>query len=414
MHPRQLTRVGTILANRCFSVRDQRGAVLIMVAVGMVFLLGMAGLALDSGRGYLHRLRLTRAVDAAALTGARTLRAGNEKALAQAAAAAAANGLRDGVDAAALSLGISTNGQGESTFSATATQPIATFLMRIFGIDSVEVSAAAVAAVPPVDLVLVIDQSASLGMAGVWDELQLAAKDFVTYFSDSIDRMGLVSFQTSGRLRRGIGHDFTGPIRTTIDGMRSIGYTNYGEGLRIARDEITGTGVRDRSVKVVVFFTDGRPTAFRGAIGGRDRVMTVQPALPPVRLAGYYNNPDWLPSDGWGSVSGCQNVTYCWTWTEGATPHPTTADALNHDRGREMADQIRAAGAFLYTIGLGNPSDPDPSTLPNPDFLRELANEDGMTNPTQRAGRMYFAPSGAELRAVFNQVAQDLLVRLSR
>ena len=47
-------------------VSDRRGAVLVLVAAGMFFMIGMAGLALDSGRGYLARLQLTRAVDSAA------------------------------------------------------------------------------------------------------------------------------------------------------------------------------------------------------------------------------------------------------------------------------------------------------------------------------------------------------------
>ncbi len=69
-------------------VRNTRGSVLMLVAAGMVFMLGMTGLAVDSARGYLTRLRLVRAVDAAALTGARTLRAGEALALEQAKAAA--------------------------------------------------------------------------------------------------------------------------------------------------------------------------------------------------------------------------------------------------------------------------------------------------------------------------------------
>ena len=68
-------------------VRDTRGSVLMLVAAGMVFMLGMTGLAVDSGRGYLTRLRLVRAVDAAALTGARTLRSGETVAREQATAA---------------------------------------------------------------------------------------------------------------------------------------------------------------------------------------------------------------------------------------------------------------------------------------------------------------------------------------
>ncbi len=47
------------------------------------------------------------------------------------------------------------------------------------------------------------------------------------------------------------------------------------------------------------------------------------------------------------------------------------------------------------------------------DYLRLLANEDGAASGSQPAARAYFAPSASELDDVFNQVAQDLLVRLA-
>ena len=45
-------------------LRSDRGAVLLMVAGGMIVLLGMAGLVLDSGRAFLVKAQLSRAVEA--------------------------------------------------------------------------------------------------------------------------------------------------------------------------------------------------------------------------------------------------------------------------------------------------------------------------------------------------------------
>ena len=101
-------------------VRNSRGSVLMLVAAGMVFMLGMTGLAVDSARGYLTRLRLVRAVDAAALTGARTLRSGEAMALEQARAAANANGVGSTINGASLSMNVATDEQGESTFEVSA------------------------------------------------------------------------------------------------------------------------------------------------------------------------------------------------------------------------------------------------------------------------------------------------------
>lgn len=394
-------------------VSDRRGAVLVLVAAGMFFMIGMAGLALDSGRGYLARLQLTRAVDSAALTGARTLRAGQSAALAQARAAAYANGLVEGVEGASLDMSISTDPSGESTFEVSAGRTVPTTLMRLLGIDHVDVAATAVASVPPVDLILVIDQSTSLGMVGAWGDLQRAAKQFVAYFSDDIDQVGLVSFNTRAADRFQISKNFTVNVQRSIDGMSSAGWTNYGEGLRLAYNQITSSDVRDRSAKVVVFFTDGRPTAFRGTVGGRDRILATAVESPPRHIGSYYDNPDAVPMDYtvWGP---CRNVTFCPQWTEQGPPQAEASDAINHDVGRQYADMIRGEGVLLYTIGLGNTDHVDPAVQPNPDFLRELANVDGNTNARQPAGKFYFAPTAAELQAVFNQVAQDLLVRLAK
>jgi Flp pilus assembly protein TadG len=395
-------------------VRDNRGSVLMLVAVGMVFMLGMTGLAVDSARGYLTRLRLVRAVDAAALTGARTLRSGESVALDQARAAAYANGTATSLNGASLDMNVSTDSQGESTFEVSAAQTIPTILMRLLGIDHIDVRANSVAAVPPVDLILVIDQSGSLGQVGAWDDLQEAAKEFVRYFDDDIDQIGLVSFQTRAADRFHIAHGFRTPVSSAINGMSSAGWTNYGEGLRLAYQQITSSDVRERSAKVVVFFTDGRPTAFRGTIGGQDRILATSQELPPQHLGGYFNNPDALPLDRMPSANGCNGVTYCATWTEQAAPQPAASDALNHDIGRQIANQIRGEGVILYTIGLGNTTYSDPAFQPNQAFLQELANVDGMTNGSQPAGKSYYAPSASQLRAVFNQVAADLLVRLAR
>ncbi|MGB5303758.1 MAG: VWA domain-containing protein [Gemmatimonadota bacterium] len=395
-------------------VRNSRGSVLMLVAAGMVFMLGMTGLAVDSARGYLTRLRLVRAVDAAALTGARTLRSGETVALEQARAAAAANGVGSTINGATLNMNVSTDEQGESTFEVGAMQTMPTILMRLLGIDHINVRARSVAAVPPVDLVLVIDQSGSLGTVGAWDDLQTAAKEFIQYFDDDIDQLGLVSFQTRAANRFQIANGFRTAVATEINGMSSAGWTNYGEGLRLAHQQITSDDVRERSVKVVVFFTDGRPTAFRGTIGGRDRIMATSQELPPQHLGGYFDNPDALPLDRMPAAAGCRNVTFCSVWSEQGAPQPIASDALNHDIGRQMANQIRGEDVLVYTIGLGNTAYSDPAFQPNQAFLQELANVDGMTDGSQPAGKSYFAPDATQLRAVFNQVASDLMVRLAR
>lgn len=55
------------------SPHQQRGAVVVLVAAGMLAIIAMAGLALNLGDSYLSKTRLQNALDAAALSGAKTL-----------------------------------------------------------------------------------------------------------------------------------------------------------------------------------------------------------------------------------------------------------------------------------------------------------------------------------------------------
>jgi hypothetical protein len=48
------------------------------------------------------------------------------------------------------------------------------------------------------------------------------------------------------------------------------------------------------------------------------------------------------------------------------------------------------------------------------DFLRRIANENGIVSASQPQGKAYLAPSAAQLDDVFRAVAQDIVVRLTQ
>ncbi|TFG65708.1 MAG: VWA domain-containing protein [Gemmatimonadales bacterium] len=386
--------------------KNERGAVLLLVAVSLTVLLGIGGLALDSARGYLVKARLARAVDAAVLAGARSLRLGQDVARERATNVALVNGAQMGISCSDITVSFGTNAEGEQTVQVTAQRTMPTTLMRVLDIDFMNIRSMAVAAVPPVDLVLVLDQSGSLGTANAFDDLQDAAKLFVDYFDDNIDQLGLVSFQLRATERFALAGGFNTPIKNGIDLLTSFSYTNVGDGLGLAYDQITGPSVRQRSAKVVVFFTDGRPTAFRGDVNGQERMLSIPQT--GTGIAGYYNNPDQLPTNWSPGPDGCKNVNNCFGWTE------PIARAHGRQLGLDQATQLRNAGVFVYSIGLGNPNFVDPLWQPDMDYLAEIANVDGVAAPGKPVGKSYFAPSANELRSVFQQVASDLLVRLAQ
>jgi hypothetical protein len=262
-----------------------------------------------------------------------------------------------------------------------------------------------------VDLVLVLDQSGSLDAAHAWDDLQDAAKQFLRHFDDDIDQVGLVTFNLRAETHFGLQQPFTAQAEYVIDTTNALGYTNTGEGLRHGYAQFQTGAERERSVKVVVFFTDGRPTAYRGNEGWpgneQDRILAAYSATCCVM--GYWNDPDNVPIHYRPNPDGCNFVSVCFG-------HIRRNDVFDNarDNGYYWANQIRSDGILLYTIGLGDTSQPPGSILqPDQTYLRQLANENGITDPDQPKGKMYFAPSAGEIRTVFNLLAQDLLARLA-
>ncbi len=286
---------------------DERGAVLVFVAVSLVGIIGFSGLAIDLGRGYVTKIRLSRAVDAAAIEAASSVRLGQTMAEQSGRAVAALNGIVDGVNGISLSLSFDTNLFGETTVTARASQSMDTTLGRILGQNRLDLSTEAVAAVPPVDLILVLDQSGSLNAQGAWDDLQGAADQFVRHFDDSLDQLGLVHFQIRADEAFDIDGLFTTSITNEIQSMNSAGDTNTGEGLRLALKQMKSNVIRARSAKVVVFFTDGRPTAFRDDINGEERVIAVRRILTG-NVRGLFDDPDNLPMSQIATPDDCDAV----------------------------------------------------------------------------------------------------------
>lgn len=384
---------------------DRRGAVLAFVGIIMVVLLGMAGLALDSARGYVARSRLSRAVDAAALAGARSLRQGQDTARQRALTLAAANGV-SAATGATVTVSFSKNAIGEDLVNVNANETVPTTFMRVLGEDIMGVQSRAAAAVPPLDLALVLDQSGSLGAANAFDDLQAAAKNFVDKFSEQIDQLSLSSFQVRAGDHFDLNQPFKLAINAEINQMVSAGDTNSREGLRYGYNQLKSANVRPRSIRILVFFTDGRPTAFRGMLGGQDRAMAVSTKITG-KVRGYFNNPDALPLNQLATPNGCAGAVTCFGMNESQVRTKARTDA------EAQAVTIRQDKVFIYCIGLGDPNATDPILQPDMDFLRRLANEGGIVSGSEPQGKAYFAPSAAELDKVFQAMAQDILVRLS-
>ncbi|RMF20580.1 MAG: hypothetical protein D6760_11260, partial [Deltaproteobacteria bacterium] len=230
-------------------------------------------------------------------------------------------------------------------------------------------------------------------------------------------------------------------------GLRAITDTNIEDGLRLGKRQLDMAPNRPTALKIVVLFTDGRPTAFSDYLrlasgpGGTGTCTPAdltycnsrsrRPACYDGIAAAYINGSSFRglfrPSDGAkiiGFTSTCspivtRNSSYRGSpaplrMPDGSSTNGYNIRRLGIEQSEAWANAIRAAGYTIYAVGLGNPNALYPGDRPDLDFLRRLANERGIVDPSQPMGELMFAPTAADLDAAFSKLADRILTRLTR
>ena len=133
---------------------EEQGAVLMMVAISLIVLIGMAVLTFDLGRGVMLKRNMVNAADAGALAAARECGLAHGEASAMAAAgelvadnndAATVTGLQIDPDPAVCSGAGNPDPDGKNTVTVTVSVPQEYFFAQIFGFDGGTVVASATA-----------------------------------------------------------------------------------------------------------------------------------------------------------------------------------------------------------------------------------------------------------------------------
>jgi Flp pilus assembly protein TadG len=251
----------------------QAGFVLVYMAAGLTTLLLFSGLAVDSGRAYLVKSQLSKAVDGAALAAARNLNSGNPR---QEAARVFQSNFPSGylgttsvtdpmADPDFFSSTVNAQ-SGTNTVHVRASATLPTTFMNLSGTPSVLIGSEGEATRRMVDLSLVIDVSSSIGSR--WGAVRDAARTFVNGFDPLNDRFSLITFGNGARVLDAMpaarGFDKTkviNDIPNTLPG----GSTNMVEGLYRGWDEVKSVPAGQQSgLRVIVLFTDGASNSVPG------------------------------------------------------------------------------------------------------------------------------------------------------
>ena len=264
---------------RSDQTQHQRGQILVLVAVSIFALIGLVGLAVDSGLAYGVKAKLASAVDAASIAGARALAEGVDDAARIAAARHAAKdyfsanfpagflgATRVPLTDDMISAVHDTTGYWTVTVTGSAVMPV-TF-MRLLGFSDFPISAMGQSIRRDLDIILVLDTSGSLATpSSTFPALKAAAVNFVNKFNagSNGDRVGVVSFASGSVVDVPIVKDGTRGFNKTqvvnaINALNVSGSTASAEGLRLALNDINGVPPINRSsLRMIVFFSDGAP-----------------------------------------------------------------------------------------------------------------------------------------------------------
>ncbi len=272
-------------------ITTERGAALIYVTVALSAILLFAGLATDSGRAYVVKAQLSKAVDGAALAAARMLNSGDPEG--EARRVFNANfpaGFMGTIGAPSMGFDLQTDmARAENIITVTGNARMWTSLMRLAQYEEVPVAALGEARRRMVDLCLTLDVSSSIGWR--WAAVRDASRAFVDAFDPVHDRLGLVFFGNGGRVIQAMpssrGFDKNGMIAAIPQNLPG-GSTAMVQGLYRCWDEVRSVpGGSQSTLRVMVLFTDG---ASNSVPGYYDAAPTVTKGL---RTADFpKNSPD--------------------------------------------------------------------------------------------------------------------------
>lgn len=255
---------------------DRRGAMLPLVAVGLVIFTVVMVFSVDVARMHLVRAELRLATDAAARAGAEALsREQNSQAAVNAAVLVAAEnfvgGLPLDLDSTDITLGSATPSDGGKFGFNPGRSPINSvqvnsdpgnvrlFLGGMLGRETFRPTMDAVAMRLDRDVALVLDSSGSMGQEDRFIGLDTALTEFLRVLEDANgdDFLSLTDYDTRSRLVQPVTSNLN-DIRTAFRQLVVGGRTAIGDGILTGSGSLSGGQSRPQALKTIIVMTDGQ------------------------------------------------------------------------------------------------------------------------------------------------------------
>lgn len=266
--------------------KRQQGSVSILVALSLAALLGVAGLAIDAGMGYMIKARLDSAVDGALIAAGQAVTRGASQAEQISNATTAANAffaanyptgfLGSTATLSAPSVKID---KGTVTIDLAAQASVPLTLMQIQGFKVLNVATTGEAIRRDLDLSFVIDVTSSMSDTTTQAAVRSGSTGFLNNFNTSTDRVSLMHFATGTVVDVPFKSDQTrGFDRTTmttkINGYSFGGNTASVDAIWNAKYQLDHVITQPSSLRVIVFFSDGAPNSFAASFAAANTSCT--------------------------------------------------------------------------------------------------------------------------------------------
>lgn len=244
--------------------RSEKGVAVLMTAMALLIIIPIVGLGIDVGMLYLAKAKLASACDAAALAAARNLHRGLTLAEQEASAHDRALAYFDANFPAGFlnsksrtrTAGVAETSYRLRTVTVTGTTVQPMYFMRLLGFGQMTISAWGKANRRDVNLMIVLDRSGSMQTSGACTPMKTAARDFLTYFANGRDRLGLITYSSGYHFAVAPTMDFYSTMDSKIASITCTGGTGAAAAVSEAYEQIR-TINEPGVLNLIVMFTDG-------------------------------------------------------------------------------------------------------------------------------------------------------------
>lgn len=398
--------------------QPEQGQILPIMAILVVILVGLLGLALDLGRVYIVRAQLSRALDAAALAGVLDLPS------VPTAQARATQYMAENMPNATISF---PPPDQDSQFRVRGSVSVDMLFMKLFGFGSVNIEAEAAAGfgLIPVDTALMIDATGSMGASPCNGNQNNSgcpikeARDAASLFVQTL--LGGTNYQTQVGFAPFRGcynpprlHHRCVPgsnilnlssnasyLQSNIANVRAVGGTgtNVCLALRQGRDILYGPGAQSGSnvAKFLVILSDGDNTYNSASYGQGAPPAECRPNTSPQNSDTYVD-------------SNCR-------------PAQTRERELDV-KTKALADSLKAQGVEIYVVAFGVCGNPDNAKPSQPGYCNGIGNGDHdnaadrrllkcIASSTDGTNDHYFeVATASDLPDIFGDIARAIAFRL--